>query len=256
MLPFELRSTALESHCYRLPMADDSGHSAAAQEMRLFVEYPADNTARASIILLAEAFGVNSYMRELARCMAKEGYLVLLADVYYFAYPNNTFAYEDVGNAVTCMAKLDDACFARELDAVLNWLDGEEQFASLKRLTLGFCMGGRLSFLSALHQSARLDAAVCYYGGGIAALVDQHADQLSGIGIPLCLFFGEKDDYIPLAEVESISQALISAGTDFDLQVFDGCDHGFFCAERSSFDAAAATESWATVAALLQRIVA
>jgi carboxymethylenebutenolidase len=101
-------------------------------------------------------------------------------------------------------------------------------------------MGGRLSFLAACLHPDRFAAAAPFYGGGIVG----HLGQAAALRAPLLLFYGEKDPYIPLDQVERTRGELARLGKQAETVVYPGADHGFFCEERASYDAAAAKDSW------------
>jgi len=92
---------------------------------------------------------------------------------------------------------------------------------------VGYCWGGRVTYLSACHTN--IVAGVAYYGGGIAQLLPETPR------CPMMFHFGEQDTHIPLTDVEKIRAAyplgeyhLYPAG------------HGFNCTDRAAFDPASA----------------
>src|SRR6185436_19933179 len=93
---------------------------------------------------------------------------------------------------------------------------------------VGFCFGGRMTWLA----SSRLDgiaAAVAYYGGGIPGLASEKPK------CPVMLHFGKLDKHIPESSVHEFQKA----HPDLPVYLYDA-DHGFNCDKRGSFDAAAA----------------
>ena len=68
----------------------------------------------------------------------------------------------------------------------------------------------------------------------------------------VCLF-GDKDDYIPDNEVQTIRQALEKAGTNHDVVVYPGASHGFFCDQRDSYLESAAGDAWNRVKSLFSQ---
>src|SRR3972149_4089183 len=95
---------------------------------------------------------------------------------------------------------------------------------------LGYCMGGRFAYLAAANNG--IDAAVCYYGGGI----DTVLDQASRTVCPILMHFGEKDDHIPLSAVDA-TRAAFKGRSDVEIHVYPGAGHGFNCDERGSYHA-------------------
>jgi carboxymethylenebutenolidase len=69
----------------------------------------------------------------------------------------------------------------------------------------------------------------------------------------MVLFFGEKDGFIPLAEVDRVKARLAELGKDAEVIVYPGADHGFFCNERPSYQAAAADDAWRRLLALFAK---
>jgi dienelactone hydrolase len=52
------------------------------------------------------------------------------------------------------------------------------------------------------------------------------------------------DPFIPLGRVAQIKTRLAEAGKDARIELYREADHGFFCDERDSYDAAAASDAW------------
>jgi carboxymethylenebutenolidase len=109
----------------------------------------------------------------------------------------------------------------------------------------GFCMGGRLAFIA--NALLPLDAAISFYGGGIAGQL-AFAPQQHG---PLMLFWAGKDGFISKDDRRNTADALEAAGKPFTEVNVSHADHGFFCDQRKSYDAEAANEAWGMVSAFL-----
>jgi len=92
---------------------------------------------------------------------------------------------------------------------------------------VGFCWGGRVTYLAACRIN--LAAAVAYYGGGIAQLLDETPR------CPIMFHFGERDAFIPASDVEKI-RAAVPKGV-FHLYP---ANHGFNCTDRADYDVASA----------------
>ncbi|HEY6355745.1 MAG TPA: dienelactone hydrolase family protein, partial [Burkholderiaceae bacterium] len=97
---------------------------------------------------------------------------------------------------------------------------------------IGYCMGGRLAFLSA--ATAGVDAAVAYYGGGI----QDQLDKAAGIQCPVLFHYAERDDHIPPAAVDKGRTAM--HGKSAEVHVYPGAMHGFNCWARASYHAPSA----------------
>jgi carboxymethylenebutenolidase len=201
---------------------------------------PASGGRHPAVIVLAEAFGLNDNIRGIAERIADEGYVALAPDPYYRLLPaKNCWTYDSVDGAIDAMQSLTEARFGADVTAALDHLASRTDTTGKVGVT-GFCMGGRLSFLAACLHPDRIAAAAPFYGGGIVG----HLGQAAALRAPLLLFYGEKDPYIPLDQVERTRGELARLGKQAETVVYPGADHGFFCEERASYDAAAAKDSW------------
>ena len=112
----------------------------------------------------------------------------------------------------------------------------------LKVGTVGYCWGGTISYLAGTRLGVA--GAVVYYGGQIIPYIDEPGR------CPMLMHFGERDDGIPLADVERID----AAHPEAEVHVYDA-GHGFNCDHRGSFDATAtATARERTLAFFNERL--
>lgn len=186
------------------------------------------------ILLIQEIFGVNAHIRGVADQYAMDGYTVLAPDLFWRQQPGVELGYaqDDFGKGIALMNGLDFGEALSDLRATLDALRGLPQCTG-RVASLGYCLGGRLSYQVAAGTD--VNAAVCYYGGGIhTALADAPK-----IKAPILFHFAEKDGFIPLAAVDAVRKTF--AGRDnVMLEVYAGVDHGFNCWDRSSYDQTAA----------------
>ena len=197
------------------------------------------------VLVAMEAFGLNGHIRSVADRIAAEGYVAIAPDFYYRA-DDRVAEYSDLPKAIGLMSALTDDGILSDVGAALDALRGRDAVRADRVGMTGFCMGGRMTFLTACHQS--IQAAAPFYGGGIGGLLD----QADGISCPMVAFFGEKDGFIPLDEVDSVRSRLSGLKTSAEVVLYDGADHGFFCDERESYDEAAANDAWTRVLALFR----
>jgi carboxymethylenebutenolidase len=105
---------------------------------------------------------------------------------------------------------------------------------------IGFCLGGRMTFLA--NGILPLKAAASFYGGGIATDLLPLAETQSG---HITLFWGGLDKHIGLDQVQAVSAALKKAGKPYTEVIFSEADHAFMNDDRSSFHKKSAEEAWA-----------
>jgi carboxymethylenebutenolidase len=202
-----------------------------------------------AIVVIMEAFGLVPHMRAVAERLSGEGFVVAAPDFYYRWLPDNKAGYDQLERAIGLMQKVDDARFLDDMGATLDFL-GEQGNVDAGRIGVtGFCMGGRLCFLSACALPDRIAAAAPFYGGGIVG----HLGQAEAIGCPVHLFFGEQDSFIPMEQVRQVDAKLKELGKEYWLDAYPGADHGFFCDERVSYHPDAAADAWKKLKAFFGR---
>ena len=181
------------------------------------------------IVLIQEIFGVNSHIRAVADQYALDGYVVLAPDLFWRQSPGVSLGYgeADFAKAIGFMQKMDSALALQDLRATVGALR-ERSECSGKVASLGFCMGGLLSYLCAAN--AGVDAAVCYYPGSIETRLDQ-ADLVK---CPILIHFAGKDHYISAEAVKAV-QTKFADAKNAVIEVYPGVDHGFNCWERPAY---------------------
>lgn len=186
------------------------------------------------IILIQEIWGVNQHIRDVADQYAMDGFTVFAPDVFWRQQPRVDLGYNEVDNpkAFAFMGALDRPNAAMDLAATAAALRAHEA-CNGRIASVGYCMGGALSFVCA--ASGVVDAAVCYYGGGIHTMLD----RVSSIKVPMLLHFAEKDGHIPMTAVESV-QAAFKGRDEVRIDVYSDADHGFNCWGRPMYNQKAA----------------
>ena len=217
--------------------------------MRLYVARP-DGEPQAAVIVIMEAFGVNGHIEDVTRRVAAEGYLAVSPDLYH-RYDNNVAGYDQMAEIMEMMGNLLDDHSLMDVDAALEWLAGQGFAADRVGIT-GYCMGGRVTFLTAINRP--VGAAVTWYGGAIVTdgftpgqpkLADRHADlQCPWLGL-----FGDLDGMIPVEGLEQLRADLEGNAQPTELVRYADADHGFFCDQRPSYHAESAADAWSRMTA-------
>ncbi len=197
-----------------------------------YVARPAAATAPA-IVVIQEIFGVNGVMRAIADDLAAQGYLAICPDLFWRIEP---------GIDITDQSEAEWAK-AFELYTAFNVDKGVEDIAATlatiradegcngKVGSVGFCLGGLLSFLTATRTD--IDAAVCFYGVGI----ENKVDEATSLSRPVMLHAAEEDQFVPKAAQATLTEAL-SAHPLVTLHSYAGRDHAFARKGGEHYDAA------------------
>ena len=209
-------------------------------EMRAYTAFPSSTGPVPGIILLQEAFGVNHHIRSVADRLAAAGYAVVAPELFHrTAAPGQEFAYTDFGNAMPHYNAINNEDLTADLQASYAWLQSQALVKADKIGSIGFCLGGKVSFLA--NAVLPLTAAVAYYGGGTHTITDRakdlHATQL--------FFWGGLDAHISKEQITQVTEAVEAAGKPFINTIISYADHGFHCDERPSYHPEAAAEAWA-----------
>ncbi len=200
-----------------------------------------------ALVLYQEIFGVNEHIRALAEQYALDGFVVLAPDIFWRQSPRIELGYtpEDRQRGIQLAAALKPEQVMLDLRATVEALRGLPQAEGEKVGAIGYCMGGRLAYMTA--ALAEIDAAVCYYGGGI----HEQLHLASGVTVPIQFHYAERDDHIPLQAVVRVREAF--AGKAAEVHVYDGATHGFNCWERASYHAGSALLARSRTLAFLGR---
>jgi carboxymethylenebutenolidase len=209
-----------------------------------------------AVIVIMEAFGLNDYIKSVCDRLAQAGYAALAPDFYHGAlYP-----YTDIKGAVAKLKTIKDDVAMAEFGKGIAFLSSQSEIKKGGVGVMGFCMGGRLSFLANAAHADQVKAAIAFYGGGIAAMPDPLGranllDQVNQIKAPMMLMYGAEDKSIPAEEHQRIALALSQAKKRYSLNVFPKAGHGFFSDRRDSYNADASAEAWAMTLSFLDRFL-
>lgn len=189
------------------------------------------------LLLLQEIFGVNQHIRAVAEQYALAGFSVLAPDLFWRQGKRIELGYvgAERERALALMRTVTRDEVVADMEASLAALRGRSECAENVG-AVGYCMGGRFAFTAA--SLCDIDAAVCYYGGGIATQLDLAA----AITVPVQFHHGGQDSGIPPEAVASIQAAMAkapaAAGAEFHL--YPAAQHGFNCWARATYDAPSA----------------
>lgn len=209
--------------------------------MPAFVCKPTGTSRLPAVLLLMEAFGLTTHIREVAIRIAKEGYVVMVPDLYYREQPGLTFGYDEVAQGMAAMYRLDfGQPVEQDLEAAIAFLKSHSSVDRNRIGVTGFCLGGGLTFLAACRFSADIAAAAPFYG----MVLDEWIEAVKDITVPVMLFFGGQDPFIGRDRIQQIDARFRELGKSYSLKVYADANHGFFCHERDTYHPAAAKAAW------------
>ncbi|MEY4748116.1 MAG: hypothetical protein RIQ60_330 [Pseudomonadota bacterium] len=213
------------------------------------------------LLLLQEIFGVNEHIRGVAEQYALAGFTVLAPDLFWRQTRRVELGYvgEEREQAMALMRSVQREQVVADMQASLALLRtlpelgdpssagigesaangariGESASNGARIGAVGYCMGGRLAFTAA--ALCGVDAAVAYYGGGIAGQLDLAAQ----ISCPVQFHHAGQDHAIP-PEAVAVVKAAMAASPAAGLAEFHDypqAQHGFNCWARAAYHPASA----------------
>ena len=172
------------------------------------------------VVVIQEIFGVNEVMRGITDGFAEAGYMALCPDIFWRQEPGIQLtdqSEEEWARAFELFNGFDLDKGVQDLDSTVETLRGLDG-CSGKVGTVGFCLGGRLAYLTATRTKA--DAAVGYYG----VMLTEHLDET--INAPLILHVATEDEFVPKEQQAEVHAAL--DGNDMvTIHDYVGQDHAF-----------------------------
>jgi carboxymethylenebutenolidase len=174
------------------------------------------------IVLVQEIFGVNDVMRDIADHYARLGFVVLCPDLFWRQQPGIQLTDQtdaEWQRAFELYKGLDEAKAVEDTAAAMKVLRAHTACTG-KVGSVGFCLGGKLSYLLAVRYDP--DCAVGYYGVGI----ENALDEAGNLHSPLMLHIAGKDQYCS-PEAQAKIHAALDANPLVTLHDYPQEDHAF-----------------------------
>jgi carboxymethylenebutenolidase len=219
-------------------------------KMEAYVAQPKGGGSYPGVVVIQEAFGVNSHIKKVAERIAAEGYVAIAPDIFH-REAERIIPYSEMPKAIATLQRVVDSKAMEDVGATIGHLKSQSNVKSGSLGVIGFCMGGRLTYLAAAHHNRDVKCAAPYYGGGIPMGNPSALSRTGEIKCPMYLFFGAKDQLIPMDHVNQIKAELTAKKVPFQMEVYPDAGHGFFCDDRGSYHEASAKDSWGKTKAFL-----
>ena len=214
------------------------GYKGKAGTVSAYLARPVKPGKYPGVVAIHENAGLSDHIRDVARRLAKEGFVVLAPD--FLSRLGGTQLVTPKGTGIANIREL------APWDKITE--DAESGFAYLRILPdvradqqglIGFCWGGEMTFAAAT-QIKTLDAAVVYYGRSPSPL-----DLVKNIRAPVMAHYGEKDEGINKG-INDTAAAMKKYNKVYDYKIYPGAQHAFNNdTNPKRYDAQAAKEAWA-----------
>ena len=202
-------------------------------EVRAYLVRPAErgDTPLPAVLVIHENRGLNPYIEDVARRLAKAGYMALAPDglTSVGGYPGNDAEGRELQQQVDPEKLMNDFFAAAE-----HLMAREDSTGKVG--CVGFCYGGGVCNALAVAYP-ELAASVPFYGR--QAVVE----DVEKIEVPLLLHYAELDERINEGW-PAYEEALKAAGKTYEAHIYAGVNHGFHNDSTPRYDEAAAELAW------------
>lgn len=217
------------------------------QTMEGYLTKPADSDRHPAVVVIQEIWGVNSHIQYVTDRLPSQGYVGLAPAMFHRQGKMLQGLHEEMDTAVGWMGACKDDEIVADIQATVDYLKAQS-FVQTDRIGIvGFCFGGRMSYLAACNVSD-LAATVVFYGGRILAPLGGEGpsplSQTANISSPVLGLFGGDDQNPTPEDVEKISAELTKNNKTHEFHSYPGCGHGFHCNARSSYRPESARDAW------------
>jgi carboxymethylenebutenolidase len=245
-------SDAMRAETVRL-----TGHG--GDELEAYLARPEGAGPYGGVVVIHHMPGYDDATKEITRRFASYGYLAVCPNLYsregIGVSPDDAAAAARAKGGVPDEQLVGDVAAAA---AALRSLEGSNG----KVGTIGYCSGGRQSFLAAC--SLPLEAAVdCYgafvvgsppEGSGMKATSIVHLTK--DLSCPLLGLFGAEDQFPSPEQVAELERALKEHDKTYEFHSYEGAGHAFFAVDRPSYRPEAAVAGWNTIRAFYGKYLA
>jgi len=205
------------------------------QEFMAYVAEPVTDIAAPAVLVIQEIFGVNENMRVICDNMARIGYVAVCPDLFWRQEPGIQLtdkSQPEWDKAFELYKNFDQDLGVEDLISTLETIRESDKCNGYVG-TMGYCLGGMLSYLMATRSDA--DCNVSYYGVGI----EEKLDEAHQINTPLLMHIAELDKFSSPQAQEKIIKTM-ERFPDVDPYIYEEVDHAFARVDGEHFDQQAA----------------
>jgi carboxymethylenebutenolidase len=216
-----------------------------------------------AVIMFPDAGGMRDTMRQMGEQLSELGYVVMVPDFYYRSGPYEPVDMRTVFQNKESMEWLmgmmrgyTSDMVIRDARAFVDYLDSLPEKKSGGVGTTGYCMGGRLSLITAANLGERIAASASFHGGNIAKEDDPESPHHKASSIKATVYVAGaiEDQSFPDEQKDLLEKALTDAGVAHTIETYPA-HHGFAVPDNASYDEAAAERHWQAMENLFASIL-
>jgi carboxymethylenebutenolidase len=224
---------------------------------------PATTGLWPAVIMYMDAGGMRPAMIKNAEILAKQGYVVLLPDLFYRYGAYGPLNAQEVfkGDVMAVIGPLiattDNGKVAQDTGLYLDFLDNHPSVKPGKKGAVGFCMGGGMAIASAGKHPDRFAAVASFHGGHLATdTPDSPHRYAPAIAAEVYIASAQDDEMYPPDMRHRFEQVLTDAGVNYRAEAYASSAHGWMVPDFPTYHAEAAQRGWRELQTLLTQNVA
>jgi carboxymethylenebutenolidase len=200
-----------------------------------FLATPEGKGSFPAVVVIQEWWGLDDWVKDQARALAKQGYVALAPDLYRGKVTNKQ------EEAHQYMMGLPQERAMSDLKTSLDYLVARKDVQVNALGAVGWCMGGMYS-LKLATEDPRLQAVVAYYGRP-----PQEEEAIGKIHAKVLGNYGAEDKGPSPEQVKTFETAMKKAGKSADIKIYPGAGHAFANVNNpwGGYREEAAKDAWA-----------
>jgi carboxymethylenebutenolidase len=202
-----------------------------------------------AVVLGAEAYGVNNFIRGIQEKLVGLGYAVAVPDYYHGDGPTDPENYDDFTEVIEYISRLDFTAGARDLARTVDALRAMPNIDPRRVAVWGYCTGGTLAWLAACLRGD-LAAAVLYFPSQpvfaeLSPARPVHpVDLLWQVTCPALFLYGDQDKLMSPGVLADMRHRIDDWRIDARIKMYPGAGHSFTCPHGPMRNAEADRVAW------------
>lgn len=217
-------------------------------EVPVYVALPEGEGPRSGVVVIQHASAVDGVIRDATRRLAAAGFAAIAPDLYH---RQDVTVDDDSAHRGSHML---DSIVIQDVGAAMAYLQERGGVGDGGIGIVGFCLGGRVSYLMA-SANPSLRAAVVFYGGNTMRPWQEGPspfDRTPDIACPVLGLFGVEDANPSPEDVRRIDAEMTRLGKPHEFHSYEGAGHGFMGFSSPAYREESAKDAWAKTIAWFQ----
>ncbi|MDA8080280.1 MAG: dienelactone hydrolase family protein [Actinomycetota bacterium] len=213
-------------------------------EVLTYLAKPKEGAALPGVIVIHENKGLVPYIEDVARRLAREGFVAVAPDL--LSRRGGTGAFADPADATSALGTIGRDELVEDLIACVSCLASDGSVQPERIGVIGFCFGGGMAW-RLITKDSRVKAAVPFYGP------NPPLEDVRDINASVLAIYGGLDDRIN-AGIDDIVSAMAQNSKEFEKIIYPGAQHAFHNdANPDRYHPEAAVAAWERALEWLRR---